>query len=89
MGCDVLALGLVRDWEFVADSQVTAPAQDQEVGMMSPKIQLQRRKTFFDLEKEEDKANMPKAKVHQIEKKPAPTQFVEPSMDSLLDNFGF
>ncbi|KIW12484.1 hypothetical protein PV08_09761 [Exophiala spinifera] len=89
MGCDVLALGLVRDWEFVAESQVAAPTQEQEAEAVSPKIQLQRRKTFFDLEKEEDQANIAKAKVHHTEKKPAPTQFVEPSMDSLLDNFGF
>ncbi|KIW37519.1 uncharacterized protein PV06_10172 [Exophiala oligosperma] len=89
MGCDVLALGLVRDWEFVSESQVVAPTQDQEADKVSPKVQLQRRKTFFDLEKEEDEANMPKAKAQQTEKKPAPTQFVEPSVDSLLDNFGF
>ncbi|EXJ87897.1 hypothetical protein A1O1_04824 [Capronia coronata CBS 617.96] len=82
MGCDVLALSLVRDWEFVPESRdLTEP------GPGSPVPGIQRRKTFFDLEMEEEEEMSPK--VQPEKKKPPPTQFVEPSADSLLDSFGF
>jgi WD40 repeat protein len=88
MGCDVLALSLVRDWEFIPESnevQVTADGS-------APIQPLQRRKTFYDLEKEEDeedKEDSPQLVVQPQKKKLAPTQFVEPSANSLLDSFGF
>jgi hypothetical protein len=87
MGCDVFALALVRDWEFVAESPAKLPLEDGRV----PNPVLQRRKTFYDLEKEEDEENMAQAKVEAPveKKKPPPTQFVEPDANSLLDSFGF
>ncbi|KIW31212.1 uncharacterized protein PV07_02879 [Cladophialophora immunda] len=92
MGCDVLALSLVRDWEFIAESPAkqTVKATVDEVPL-PPSPGLQRRKTFYDLEKEEDEENIPQAekKKEQQKKKPMPTMFEEPSADSLLDSFGF
>jgi len=85
MGCDVLALGLVKDWEFVADTRPPAAAQKQR-----PTPTIHRRTTFFDLEKEEDDEVKSRAPVPPpTEDKPAPTQFEEPSANSLLDSFGF
>ncbi|KIX03397.1 uncharacterized protein Z518_06949 [Rhinocladiella mackenziei CBS 650.93] len=80
MGCDVLALSLVRDWEFVSESADLAQRHEPNPG-------IQRRKTFFDLEKEEDEEMI--LKIQPEDKKPLPTQFVEPSANSLLDSFGF
>ncbi|KAI1629251.1 glycylpeptide N-tetradecanoyltransferase [Exophiala viscosa] len=82
MGCDVLALALVRDWEFVPEKKEPTRAVREPV---SPK--LARRTTFFDLEKQEEDERKPKVEAEK--KKPPPTQFVEPSADSLLDSFGF
>lgn len=81
MGCDVLALALVRDWDFMTESREST-RQVREP--LSPR--LHRRTTFFDLEKQEDE-DAPK--VEPAKRKPPPTQFVEPSADSLLDSFGF
>ncbi|KAJ9610798.1 regulator of (H+)-ATPase in vacuolar membrane [Cladophialophora chaetospira] len=85
MGCDVLALSLVRDWEFIPESAQKQVNEDVPI----PSPGLQRRKTFYDLEKEEDEENRPRIVVQAEKKKPPPTQFVEPSADSLLDGFGF
>ena len=85
MGCDVLALALVREWEFVADRRDTQLTPDLPI----PNTALQRRKTFYDLEKEEDEENKGLPAVQATKKKAAPTQFVEPSSNSLLDSFGF
>ncbi|EXJ67724.1 uncharacterized protein A1O5_09070 [Cladophialophora psammophila CBS 110553] len=92
MGCDVLALSLVKDWEFVPESldKQTIIAAVEEVPPPPPSPGLQRRKTFYDLEKEEDEENIPQAeKMKNKQKKPPPTMFEEPSADSLLDSFGF
>ncbi|EXJ82790.1 hypothetical protein A1O3_06605 [Capronia epimyces CBS 606.96] len=84
MGCDVLALSLVHDWEFVPESKDLAdPGPDAGAALRG----IQRRKTFIDLEEEEQEEMRPK--VQPEKKKPPPTQFVEPSADSLLDSFGF
>lgn len=82
MGCDVLALSLVRDWEFVRESRDPTSTTDEPAVHV-----LQRRPTFFDLEKEEDDARVKKKPAEK--KKPLPTQFEEPSANSLLDSFGF
>ena len=84
MGCDALALSLVRDWEFVPRSSEQRPTEDAPI----PSPALQRRKTFYDLEKEEDEENKPQMALAE-KKRPPPTQFVEPSANSLLDSFGF
>ncbi|KAL2410541.1 Regulator of V-ATPase in vacuolar membrane protein 1 [Exophiala dermatitidis] len=113
MGCDVLALSLVRDWEFVPESKdldLDLGVDRARGSIGSPSPGIQRRKTFVDLEKEieagEEDGNGQAlsregdggllAKDQQLpekgddkKKKPPPTQFVEPSADSLLDSFGF
>ena len=85
MGCDVLALSLVREWEFISESLEKQTIEDGAI----PSPGILRRMTFYDLEKEEDEENKPTIAVQLEKKKPPPTQFVEPSANSLLDSFGF
>ena len=73
-GCDVLALRLVREWTFIESS--SGPKQQVTVEVSTAAG------TMADT----------KAAAHgeprQADKK-KPTQFIEPSADSLLDSFGF
>jgi hypothetical protein len=70
MGCDFLALSLVRNWEFVrAPPDVRSAVEAKE----EVKQEIAEKETPVEAEKT----------------KPPPTQFVEPSADSLLDSFGF
>lgn len=74
-GCDYLALSLLRDWKFVH------VPQDQGA-------------VIAEGSKEGSKEASPPERIEtaeepEVKKKPPPTQFVEPSADSLLDNFGF
>ncbi|OCT47344.1 WD repeat protein [Cladophialophora carrionii] len=88
MGCDVLALALVRDWKFITESTETPVTHNRS----PPNRPLRRRQTFYDLEKEEEeegREESPQMVVQAEKKKPPPTQFVEPSANSLLDSFGF
>ncbi|KIV94793.1 hypothetical protein PV10_02525 [Exophiala mesophila] len=94
MGCDAMALALVRDWMFVDQSKEIGFSEDN----MPPKEPgIQKRKTFIDLEKQADEEDEQVQKAVREEtfqqqqpvKKPPPTQFQEPSADSLLDSFGF
>jgi len=75
MGCDILALALVRDWEFVPESKAGRPAR-QHVGAEGAE--------FEGREREQKKTAAP-----AVTTKPPPTQFQEPSASSLLDSFGF
>ncbi len=75
MGCDYLALSLLRNWKFMFVPQ-------------------EKRAIITEDSDEESKQDIPhqragKAEAQDEKKKPPPTQFVEPSADSLLDNFGF
>ena len=75
MGCDFLALSLVQNWHFlhVASEQKDISRDQNEQDVLYDAGQMQTEE--IETEKET--------------KKPPPTQFVEPSADSLLDNFGF
>ena len=74
MGCDFLALSLVRDWDFVQ------PSPEQK--SIAPEEAI-----------EDTEQGVPDEATHEAEvakaKKKPPTQFAEPSADSLLDSFGF
>jgi hypothetical protein len=75
-GMDVLALHLAKDWKFMAYQQVS----DEEANRLATPVIAQ--KTMPD----EQVIEQPKLEKKQ---KPKPTQFIEPSANSLLDSFGF
>ncbi|CAG9993289.1 unnamed protein product [Clonostachys byssicola] len=84
MGCDLLGLDLVRNWEFQQMSTIT-----QIGGNVNP-LQLLRRRSSLVVD---DRPALGIERKIMIEgpKKPkaAPTTFQEPDAGSLLDSFGF
>jgi WD40 repeat protein len=74
MGCDWLALDLVRNWKFL-------PRQQREVA--EPEA------TSDEVRNEAKQEGREATVVLSARKKPPPTQFQEPSASSLLDSFGF
>lgn len=89
MGCDILALDLVRNWEFLLTvDQPLKPLEET-----NPRQMLRRRSSLVvnDLPPTlKEFTNMAKAPDSPGKaKKKAPTQFVEPESSSLLDSFGF
>ena len=86
MGCDILALDLVRNWEFLR------PEQRQRVetavnGMGAP-IESPG-KSDDDDDDDLNTLKVLKEVVGKGEGKPKPTVFEEPEANSLLDSFGF
>ncbi|KAK5940247.1 regulator of (H+)-ATPase in vacuolar membrane [Knufia obscura] len=98
-GMDLLALQLVATWEFVEWQDVKVQEESASVVEQHvPSSMEAGQKSALDdwlmpdeaaimkdvttAEKDKDKDEKPKAK-------PPPTQFTEPSADSLLDSFGF
>ena len=75
MGCYYLTLPLLRDWKFVS------VPQEQTAVVLEDSEEESKRDMTLD--------GASKAEGQEEKKKPLPTQFVEPSADSLLDNFGF
>ncbi len=84
MGCDLLALDLVRNWEFLAQPK-EKPANG--VQPLDPRKMLRRRSSLVV-----DDLSSPKSPTEHKSRpvgKPAPTVFEEPTSNSLLDSFGF
>lgn len=84
MGCDLLALDLVRNWEFLRQPKETPTNGDQP---LDPRKMLRRRSSLVV-----DDLSSPKSpKEHKTRsiRKAAPTVFEEPTSNSLLDSFGF
>ncbi|KAK1565980.1 WD repeat domain-containing protein [Colletotrichum navitas] len=85
MGCDLLGLDLVRNWEFLKPASSTANGLGGEV---NPLKMLRRRSSLVV-------ADLPMSSLHVgirsgvLGKQPNPTVFQEPDSSSLLDNFGF
>lgn len=84
MGCDLLALDLVRNWEFLQQ-----PKEDISNGTHppDPRNMLRRRSSLVV-----DDMPSPRLPTEQKLKpagRPTPTVFEEPSTNSLLDSFGF
>lgn len=77
MGCDWLALDLVRNWEFLPRQQKPLILAEEHGVSMLEKVA------------NEDGTGKEPEVVLAERKKPAPTQFQEPSASSLLDSFGF
>ena len=88
MGCDLLGLGLVRNWEF------QQPATSGFGGEVNPLKLLRRRSSLVvdDRHRGLLQKSMPQdAAKNDAAKKPnsPPTMFEEPDAGSLLDSFGF
>ncbi|KAI4218521.1 MAG: hypothetical protein LQ349_008677 [Xanthoria aureola] len=83
MGCDLLALDLVRNWEFLVQAR-EVPSQTE--GPPDPRMLLRRRSSLVvdDLTSPKSPTGM-KAGVGN----PPQKVFEEPEGNSLLDNFGF
>jgi hypothetical protein len=87
MGCDLLALDLVRNWEFL----LPPPSVSKNIGgEVDPRRMLRRRSSLVvaDLPMPIVPIEM-KAGSHSGLHKPPPSVFEEPESSSLLDSFGF
>ena len=84
MGCDHLALDLVRNWDFLQMPSITLPS-----AVPDPRKLLRRRSSLVV-----DDLHVPTSPTAMIKagaagSKPPPTMFEEPVASSLLDSFGF
>ncbi|KDN64610.1 putative WD repeat domain-containing protein [Colletotrichum sublineola] len=85
MGCDLLGLDLVRNWEFLKPVSSVTNGLGGEV---NPLKMLRRRSSLVV-------ADLPMSNLHVgmgssgPGKQPNPTVFQEPDSSSLLDSFGF
>ncbi|KAI0142584.1 regulator of V-ATPase in vacuolar membrane protein [Hypoxylon sp. NC0597] len=86
MGCDLLGLDLVRNWEFLRQPPPTAPDLGGEI---DPRKLLRRRASLIvqDMPMTPVAPGDMKTGGHGV--KPPPSVFEEPDANSLLDNFGF
>ncbi|KAL8784259.1 MAG: hypothetical protein Q9213_004081 [Squamulea squamosa] len=84
MGCDLLALDLVRNWEFLLQPKETI---SQPEGPPDPRKMLRRRSSLVvdDLSKPKSPTGMKAG----VGRPPPQKVFEEPESNSLLDNFGF
>ncbi|KAI9761570.1 MAG: hypothetical protein M4579_000962 [Chaenotheca gracillima] len=78
MGCDLLALDLVRNWEFLRQPQKSSEPTEEEV---DPRKMLRRRSSLVV-------ADLPHP-TSPKETKRQPSVFEEPNSNSLLDSFGY
>ncbi|KAK6954885.1 hypothetical protein Daesc_002513 [Daldinia eschscholtzii] len=86
MGCDLLGLDLVRNWEFLRHTPLTAPDLGGEI---DPRTLLRRRSSLVvqDMPMSPVAPTDMKTGGHSV--KPPPSVFEEPDANSLLDSFGF
>jgi hypothetical protein len=83
MGCDILALDLVRNWEFLNHQDTANPLTD----IPDPRKMLRRRSSLVVDDLPTPKS--PTGKKVGSGMVANPTQFSEPDANSLLDSFGF
>ena len=103
MGCDLLALDLVRNWEFLRAPPPPMKRLSRSSAVVSDPRQLLRRRSSLVVD-DIPQVTSPRAsgfppspeireesfgKATAGAKKPPPTVFEEPDASSLLDNFGF
>ncbi|EEH44592.2 uncharacterized protein PADG_00881 [Paracoccidioides brasiliensis Pb18] len=94
MGCDLLALNLVREWEFLKSSPQPRKDQPTPLSFTTPDLRklLKRRSSLVvadmplssGLQEELKSQISPKNGKHR-----SPSMFEEPDSNSLLDSFGF
>ncbi|KAI4155167.1 MAG: hypothetical protein LQ340_001181 [Diploschistes diacapsis] len=84
MGCDVLALDLVRNWDFL---KLPPPNQRTPKPLADPRKMLRRRSSLVVTDLPSPKS--PMALKTPAFKPPPSKVFEEPTANSLLDSFGF
>lgn len=95
MGCDLLALDLVRHWEFLKELPVTRLTKNNTMALVDGAVDYRKmlpRRSSLVVADMPAKPNLgAEAKSPQTAKKPQPppTMFHEPDSNSLLDSFGF
>ncbi|GAP90103.1 putative wd repeat-containing protein [Rosellinia necatrix] len=86
MGCDLLGLDLVRNWEFL---RLPMPTQGFGGDISDPTKLLRRRSSLIVQDMPLTPAVPGEMKTGGHHTKPPPTVFQEPDASSLLDSFGF
>ncbi|KAI0112184.1 RAVE protein 1 C terminal-domain-containing protein [Nemania sp. FL0031] len=86
MGCDLLGLDLVRNWEFL---RLPMPTQGFGGDIVDPTKLLRRRSSLIVQDMPLTPAIPGDMKTGGRAVKPPPTVFQEPDANSLLDSFGF
>ena len=90
MGCDLLALDLVRNWEFLLPTKPDFKGFDGEI---NPRKMLRRRSSLVVADLPVSGIGLATADTKDATightHKPPPTVFEEPEANSLLDSFGF
>jgi hypothetical protein len=105
MGCDLLALDLTRNWEFLLQSPPPVKRLSVDSAVLDDPRKLLRRRSSLVVDDIQHALASPRMlqnpgmkvgddpfKTHKATegaKKPPPTVFEEPDSSSLLDNFGF
>ena len=91
MGCDLLALDLVRNWEFLKQPTKETSLNGRGDHPPDPRKMLRRRSSLVVDDMPSPKSPSTEGKMIKpgIVGKPAPTVFEEPDASSLLDSFGF
>ncbi|KAL4869749.1 hypothetical protein BDV12DRAFT_167152 [Aspergillus spectabilis] len=95
MGCDLLALDLVRHWEFLKELPSTHLKKDGAISLVDGAVDyrkmLRRRSSLVvaDIPSKPSLGTEPKSPVTPKKPQPPPTMFNEPDASSLLDSFGF
>lgn len=99
MGCAVLALGLVRNYRFLERPKEVERVEEEEEREYEAKEEDEQdagkssssssNDGTGDAEEDKDEDRESESEEEPGGKKPPPTQFQEPSVSSLLDNFGF
>lgn len=91
MGCDLLALDLVRNWEFL--NPLETRGRGEVEGVVADPRKLLRRRSSLVVNDNEGGGGLPLRNVGGLMspglKKPPPSVFEEPEASSLLDSFGF
>ena len=105
MGCDLLALDLVRHWEFLCTPppSKSQPSQQTDENGVDYRKLLRRRSSLVvadmpvrpantdgSADNKKDSSAIDDSQQKAVQKpKPPPTMFHEPDSNSLLDSFGF
>ncbi|KAL2869334.1 WD repeat protein [Aspergillus lucknowensis] len=95
MGCDLLALDLVRHWEFLKELPSAQLSKDSTISLVDGAVDyrkmLRRRSSLVvaDIPTKPSVGTEPEPQIAQKKPQPPPTVFHEPDANSLLDSFGF
>lgn len=95
MGCDLLALDLVRHWEFLVGLSSPHAVHDAKIDLHENGVDyrkmLRRRSSLVvaDMPIKTGVLQPPETPASPQKSKPPPTMFHEPDANSLLDSFGF